>query len=63
MLADVARKLRLLESGAAWLSNDFVWKPPIALETQACGESGARFELKPGKVVVCYELIAEFIEL
>jgi hypothetical protein len=63
MLAEFGRKLRILEAVAAWLSNDFVWKRPIALEMQTCGDSGARWELKAGKVIVCYEIIAEFSEL
>jgi hypothetical protein len=60
MLAEIARHLKILEGAAAQLSNDFAWKRPIALEMQTCGDSGARWELRAGKVIICYELVAEF---
>jgi hypothetical protein len=48
---------------AEWLSDDFVWKRPISLEMQQCGSPGARWELDTKKVVVCYEIIREFVQL
>jgi hypothetical protein len=62
-LAELGRKLQILESVALWLSEDFVWKTPISIEMQQCGDPGARFEWKTHKIVVCYELIREFSQL
>ena len=62
-LAELGRKLQILESVAEWLSDDFVWKRPISLEMQQCGSPGARWELDTKKVVVCYEIIREFVQL
>jgi hypothetical protein len=62
-LAELGRKLQILESVALWLSEDFVWKKPIAIEMQQCGDPGARFEWATHKIVVCYELIREFSQL
>jgi hypothetical protein len=63
MFAEIGRKLKILEAVAAWLSNDIVWRRPIALEMQTCEDSGARFEIKAGKIVVCYEIVSEFAAL
>jgi hypothetical protein len=62
-LSELGQKLHILESVADWLSNDFVWKTPIALEMQECGSAGARWLPTQKKVVVCYELIREFVQL
>ena len=39
-LAELGRKLQILESVAEWLSEDFAWKRPITLEMQQCGQPG-----------------------
>jgi hypothetical protein len=62
-LAELGAKLRILETVADWLSEDYVWRRPISLEMQQCGSPGARWELQNQKVIVCYELIREFIQL
>jgi hypothetical protein len=62
-LSELGQKLRILETVAAWLSNDFAWKRPIGLEMQECGSPGARWDLTTKKVYVCYELIREFVQL
>ena len=62
-LAELGQKLRILEAVAAWLSQDFAWKRPIGLEMQECGSPGARWELQSKKVIVCYEIIREFVQL
>jgi hypothetical protein len=61
--AAVARQMKLLENIAESLSDRFVWRAPISLEMQACGESNARFEFRTRKVIVCYELAGEFSDL
>jgi hypothetical protein len=62
-LAELGRKLQILESVAEWLSEDFTWKRPITLEMQQCGSPGARWELDTKKLIVCYEIIREFVQL
>ena len=61
--AEVARHIRLLEAIADNLSDRFVWRVPISLEMQACGEVNARWIYREKRVVVCYELADEFAEL
>jgi hypothetical protein len=63
-LAALGRKLQILETVAAWLSEDFVWKTPISLEMQQCGEDvGTRWLPREKKIIVCYEMIREFVQL
>ena len=62
-LAELGRKLQILEAVAEWLSEDFTWKRPITLEMQQCGQPGARWELDTKKLIVCYEIIREFVQL
>jgi len=62
-LAELGRKLQILESVAEWLSEDFAWKTPISIEMQQCGGAGARWLPPAKKIVVCYELIREFVQL
>ena len=63
ILAEAARHVRLLETIAETLSDRFVWRAPITLEMQTCGESGARWYRQTKKVIVCYELASEFAQL
>jgi hypothetical protein len=62
-LAEIGRKLQILESVAEWLSEDFVWKTPISLEMRECGKADARYLPLSKKIYVCYELIREFVQL
>jgi hypothetical protein len=62
-LSEIGQKLQILETVATWLSDDFAWKTPIAVEMEVCGESGARWEWKTRRIVVCYEIIREFSQL
>ena len=61
--AAVSQQMKLLETIAESLSDRFVWRAPISLEMQTCGESNARFEFRTRKVIVCYELADEFSDL
>jgi hypothetical protein len=63
MHAEVSRHIKLLEAIAENLSDRFVWRAPISLEMQACGEADARWEWRNKKVIVCYELADEFADL
>ena len=62
-LAELGRKLQILEAVATWLSEDYVWKNPISIEMQQCGDPGARWEVRTRKIVICYEIIREFSQL
>ena len=61
--AEAARHVRLLETIADTLSDRFVWRAPISLEMQTCGELGARWYRRDKRVIICYELASEFAEL
>jgi hypothetical protein len=61
--AEVARHIKLLEAIAENLSDRFVWRAPISLEMQTCGEPNARWEFRTKKVIVCYEMADEFADL
>jgi len=63
VLAEHGRNLLILETVAEWLSEDFAWKKPISLEMQECGDPGARWEFRSKKIIVCYEIIREFVQL
>jgi putative metallopeptidase DUF4344 len=63
VLAELGRKLQILESVAEWLSDEFVWKTPITLEMKECGSAGARWIPGPKKIEICYEIIREFVQL
>jgi hypothetical protein len=62
-LAEHGRKMTILEVVAEWLSEHFSWERSISLEMQQCGDPGARWEFRSRKIVVCYELVEEFIQL
>jgi hypothetical protein len=62
-LSEIGQKLQILETIAAWLSDDFKWKVPVSVEMEICGESGARWEWKNRRIIVCYEIIREFSQL
>ncbi|MEN3383203.1 MAG: hypothetical protein V7608_3247 [Hyphomicrobiales bacterium] len=62
-LQELGRRLQILESVAAWLSEDYAWTTPISLEMQECGGPDARWLPNEKKVVVCYEMIREFVQL
>src|SRR5215213_1216287 len=62
-LAEIGRKLQILEAVAEWLSEDFAWKVPVSLEMRECGKADARYLPLSKKIYVCYELIREFVQL
>jgi hypothetical protein len=62
-LSEIGRKLQILEAVAEWLSEDFAWKTPISIQMQECGGPGARWLPTKKQIVVCYELIREFVQL
>jgi hypothetical protein len=61
--AAMARQMKILESVADTLVERYVFPAPITLEMRACDEAHAYWELRAKKMVVCYEMAEEFVEL
>jgi hypothetical protein len=59
----VNSSIRLLETVAEHAADDFVWPAPFALEMQTCGFPNARWDLQSHKLIMCYELAADFADL
>jgi hypothetical protein len=60
----VGRKLQILEIVAQWLSEDFAWTTPISLEMRQCGDDvSSRWVAREKKIIVCYEIVREFVQL
>jgi hypothetical protein len=57
------RALRLLESVAERAAEEFVWRKPFALELQSCGKPGAHWHLMSHRLIVCYEMAEDFVQL
>ena len=57
------RALRLLERVAERAAEEFVWRKPFALELQSCGKPGAHWDLMSHRMIVCYEMAEEFVQL
>jgi hypothetical protein len=59
----VNRSVQLLETVARHAAEDFAWPAPFALEMQTCGYPNARWDLQSHKLIMCYELAADFADL
>jgi hypothetical protein len=57
------RAMRILEIVAERASKEFVWRKPFKIEMQTCGSPNARWDLLSRRLVVCYELAEEFVQL
>jgi Putative metallopeptidase len=57
------RALRLLESVADRAAEEFIWRKPFSLELQSCGKPGAQWDLMSHRLIVCYEMAEEFVQL
>jgi Putative metallopeptidase len=60
---EVARSIRLLQTVAEHVAEDFVWPRPFKLEMQSCGFPNARWDLATRTLTLCYELATEFEDL
>lgn len=60
IFGEAAKRMKILEVVTEMLSDQYVWRKPISLEMQTCGESGARWDLTAAAVIVCYEIAQEF---
>jgi hypothetical protein len=63
IIAQAGRQMKILETMAEMLAERYVWPVPISLEFQTCGEAGARWEFRTRKIIICYEIVAEFSQL
>ena len=53
--------MKLLETVAGVLSDQYIWRKPISLEFQSCGEeAGTRWASTTKSVIICYEMAQEF---
>jgi hypothetical protein len=57
------RALRLLEIVAERAAEEFVWRKPFSLELQSCGSPGARWNFMSHRLIVCYEMAEELVQL
>jgi hypothetical protein len=62
-VANMMKSIGLLEALATHTGEAFVWPAPFTLEAQTCGFPNARWDLQTHKLVVCYELAADFADL
>jgi Putative metallopeptidase len=57
------RSVRLLDVVARVLADEYTWPAPIKLDTQTCGNPGARWDDMSRTLTLCYELAFDFAEL
>lgn len=57
------KEIWLLELLAEHISDRYVLRGPVGVEALECGEPNARWDLAARKILVCYELAAEFGDL
>ncbi|HYS48972.1 MAG TPA: DUF4344 domain-containing metallopeptidase [Xanthobacteraceae bacterium] len=57
------RTIGFLEAIADYNADNFVWRAPFTLEMQSCGEPDAHWDLQARKLLVCYEMAEEFVQL
>jgi Putative metallopeptidase len=62
-LARAFRGIKMLEVLADHPSDRYIWRRPIALEMASCGTPNAHWDISTQKIIVCYELAADFAEL
>jgi hypothetical protein len=62
-LAQAFRTIGMLELVAELAADRYVWRRPITIELQTCGTSNADWDLNNHRIVVCYEMAADFADL
>jgi hypothetical protein len=63
VIAQAARDLMMLEIIAQHMAGQFAWPTPFTLEEQTCGITNAGWVASAHKLILCYELSADFAEL
>jgi hypothetical protein len=62
-LAQAFRTIGMLELVAELAADRYVWRHPIAIEMQTCGTPNADWDLQGHRIVMCYEMAADFADL
>jgi hypothetical protein len=57
------RATGMMERVGAMTADLYAWNTPFTIETQTCGEPGARWNVPAHKVTMCYEMADEFVKL
>src|SRR5215470_13508665 len=63
MIAGAFRAIGLLESVADYNADNFVWRAPFTIEVESCGKADAHWDLQSHKLLLCYEMADEFLDL
>jgi hypothetical protein len=53
----------VLERVAERAADRYAWRKPFGVEAKSCGEPGANWDIPEHKLVFCYELADEFVQL
>ena len=53
----------IMERVAERLSDLYAWRKPFSIEARSCGAPGASWSLEERKVILCYEIAEEFVQL
>jgi len=59
-VATAIKNMKILDTVAGMLSEQYLWPKPISLQLQTCGQPGARWDLTTKAVIACYEIVQEF---
>ena len=62
-LADAMRATGMIEMVAEYAANRFVWRRPFMFDVRACGQPDLHWDLSVQKVLICYEMAADFGQL
>src|SRR5262249_6491558 len=63
MYARAFRAVGLLEAVADYNADNYVWRAPFTIEVQSCGKVDAHWDLQAHKLLLCYEMADEFLNL
>jgi hypothetical protein len=55
--------IQMSEITAGHLADAFLWRAPLAIDWETCGQAGAHWQVQSRKLLVCYELADEFARL
>lgn len=63
MFARAFQAVGFLDAIADYDADNYVWRRPLTLEMQSCGQADAHWDLQTHKLYVCYEMADEFLDL
>jgi hypothetical protein len=63
VIAQALRTTGMIELVANYAANRFVWRNPIGFDVKSCGEPDVHWELASHKILVCYEMAQDFVDL